>query len=185
MDAIDLLLNRNSAAKLVAPAPSGEELQVIFKAALRAPDHARQKPWRFLVIEGEGRRRLGELFASVAAADDPSLQPEQLDKIRAKPLRAPLLIVVVARLREHPKVPEIEQYLSAGAAAHGMLLAAQALGFAGIWRTGSMAFHPQVHRGLSLESNERIVGFVYMGSRDGDAKPLPNYAVADYFSQWG
>lgn len=185
MDALQALLERNSASKLTEPAPAGEALQQLFKAALRAPDHARLKPWRFLVVDGQGREQLGELFAQVALADKPNLDAEALSGIRAKTQRAPMIVIVVARLQEHPKVPEIEQYLSAGAAAHGMLLAAHAQGFAGIWRTGPMAFHPAVHRALRLADNEKIIGYLYLGSRDGDAKPLPEYNTADFFQYWG
>jgi nitroreductase len=184
MDKLDVLLKRNSSAKLSEPAPAGETLQIIFQAALRAPDHARLKPWRHLVIEGDARHRLGELFASVALAEQPSLDDEALVKIKAKALRAPLLIVVVARLQQHPKVPAIEQYLSAGAAAHAMLLAADAQGFAGIWRTGSMAFNRAVMTGLGLAEHEHIVGFVYLGTREGRAKPLPEYSIDEFFERW-
>jgi nitroreductase len=185
MDAIDALLGRNSASQLTDPAPRGKDLQTLFKAALRAPDHARLKPWRFLVIEGQGRAQLGEVFAQAALADKPALDRQALDKLRAKPLRAPLIIAVIARLQQHPKVPEIEQYLSAGTAAHGMLLAAHALGYAGIWRTGPMVFHPGVHRALGLQANEKLVGFLYLGTRQGEAKALPDYPSCDFFQYWG
>ena len=185
MDAIEALLGRNSATRLTEPAPSGKALQNVFRAALRAPDHARLKPWRFLVVDGLGREQLGEVFAQVALADDPSLDNDALAAIRAKTQRAPMIVIAIARLQEHPKVPEIEQYLSAGAAAHAMLLAAHAQGFAGIWRTGPMAFHPAVHRGLRLAGNEKIVGFLYLGTRDGDPKPLPDYDPGQFFQYWG
>ncbi len=185
MDAIEALLGRNSAAKLVEPAPRGDDLQTIFKAALRAPDHARLKPWRFLVVEGDARSQLGEVFAQLALAENPSLDREALDKQRAKPLRAPLVIVVIACLQEHAQVPEIEQYLSAGCAAHAMLLAGHALGYAGIWRTGAMAYHAGMHRSLDMALNEKVVGFLYLGTREGEAKPLPEYRVADFIRYWG
>ena len=185
MDAIDALLGRNSAPKLTEPAPAGEQLQTIFKAALRAPDHARLKPWRFLVIEGQGRNHLGEVFAQAAQADDPAIDSQALEKLRGNPLRAPMIIAVITCLQPHPKVPEIEQYLSAGCAAHGMLLAAHALGFGAIWRTGPMAFHAGVHRSLNLQANEKLVGFIYLGTAVGAAKALPDYATCDYFQYWG
>jgi nitroreductase len=184
MDTIDALLGRNSAAKLSEPAPSAEALDNIYRAALRAPDHARLTPWRFLVIAGDARRQLGDLFASVSLADQPELNEEALDRVRAKAQRAPLVLVVVVRLQSHPKVPEIEQYLSAGSAAHAMLLAAHAQGFAAIWRTGPMAFNPQVRHGLGLAANERVLGFLYLGTRQGPAKPLPRYEIDDYFTPW-
>ncbi len=185
MSAMDALLRRNSAPRLTDPAPCGDVLQTLLQAGLRAPDHARLKPWRFLVVEGQGRVALGDVFAQAALADNPDLDAAALDKLRNNPLRAPLIVVVIARLQEHPKVPEIEQLLSAGCAAHAILLAAHALGFAGIWRTGPMAFHPGVYRSLGLRSNEKIVGFLYIGTRQGDAKPLPHYPVCDFMQYWG
>jgi len=185
VDAVDLLLTRNSAARLTGPAPQGEARLQIFQAALRAPDHARLRPWRFLVIEGEARHRFGEVMASAAAAGDPALEREALDKTAAKALRAPMIVAVVARLQAHPKVPEVEQVLSAGCAAMNMLLACQALGFGAIWRSGTLMYSEQMHRGLGLEpGREKLVGFLYMGTMDGGAKPLPEMATDDYFSSW-
>ncbi len=185
MSALEALLGRNSATHLSDPAPSGEELQTLLRAGLRAPDHARLKPWRFLVVEGQGRVALGDVFAQVALADNPNLDAAALDKLRKKPLRAPLIVVVVARLQEHPKVPEVEQLLSAGCAAHGILLAAHAMGYAGIWRTGSMAFHPGVYRSLGIAPNEKIVGFLYLGTRQGEPRVPPRYDVCDFVEYWG
>jgi len=99
-------------------------------------------------------------------------------------LRGPLIVVVVARLSEHPKVPVIEQRLSAGCAAHGLLLAAESMGYAGIWRTGDAAFDRHVMNGLGLSDNEEITGFLYLGTRDGQPKPLPALQSTDYVSQW-
>ena len=185
MSAMEVLLGRNSATHLDATDPRGEELNTLLQAGLRAPDHARLKPWRFLVVEGQGRVALGDVFAQVALADNPTMDAAALDKLRSKPLRAPLIVIVVARLQEHPKVPEVEQLLSAGCAAHAILLAAHARGFAGIWRTGSMAFHPGVYRSLGLKPNEKIVGFLYLGTREGEPRVPPRYDVCDFVEYWG
>ena len=105
MQALDLLLNRVSVGRLLEPAPDAAQRELMFRAALRAPDHGQLRPWRFITVDGEARARLGELFAE-AQAQDPTSKPEALDKARAMPLRAPLLVVVVARIAEHPKVPQ-------------------------------------------------------------------------------
>jgi len=105
-------------------------------------------------------------------------------KARNSPLRAPLLVVVVARLSGHPKVPAIEQRLSAGCAAQAILLASEASGYAGIWRTGDAAFDRCVMHGLGLETDEEIIGFLYIGTRDGPAKPIPQLDTADFVSTW-
>lgn len=189
MDAIKLLHERNSVSKLRDPAPSGEVLTSILKASLRAPDHARLTPWRFLTIEGSAREQLGQLFVQSAQAlavskglDSPT--ENELDRLSRKPLRAPLIIVVIAAIQEHPKVPPIEQILSAGCAAHSILLAAHALGYAGIWRTGSNAYDECVMGGLGLSSSEVIVGFIYMGTIEGRVKPLAELSVGDYHQAW-
>lgn len=183
MQALDLLLNRVSVGRLLAPAPDAAQRELMFRAALRAPDHGQLSPWRFITVEGEGRVQLGELFAS-ALASDPSSKPEALDKARGMPLRAPLLIVVVARLSEHPKVPREEQVLSAGCAAHSLLLAAQGLGYGAIWRTGPLTHHPLVSAGLGVGVNEQIVGFLYVGSFEGERRVPPALEPADFVSAW-
>jgi nitroreductase len=179
MDAIDLLLQRNSAGKLAAPAPSEAELALMFAAAMRAPDHAWLRPWRFLLIEGAARERLGNLMVSVAGAEG-----DKADQLRAKALRAPVIVAVVVKLASHPKVPETEQYLSAACVAHGLLLAAEALGYAGIWRTGDFAYAAETRRGLGLADNERLVGFIYLGTRDGVTKPLPRPDWKEFVTRW-
>jgi nitroreductase len=189
MDAITLLHGRNSAPRLTEPAPSSEILDDMFKAAFRAPDHARLRPWRFLTIEGESRNQLGDVFANAAqlrnaANNGPSLTEGELDKIRSKALRAPLIIAVIACVQEHPKVPEIEQIISAGCAAQNILLAAHAHGFAGVWRTGANAFDREVMNQLGLSAHEQLVGFLYLGTIEGKYKPLAELQVEDYCQPW-
>lgn len=181
---IEFIASRNSSSKLAGKAPNVKELEHVFRAALRAPDHARLKPWRFIVIEGSAREKLGELFASAAQTDDPSLDKETLDKYRQHPMRSPMLVVLVARLQSHPKVPEIEQQLSVGCAAQNILLAVESLGYAAIWRTGSHAFNPHVAKGLGLSDEEQNLGFIYIGERAGQVKSLPAYDMEDFVSYW-
>lgn len=156
----------------------------MFVAALRAPDHARLRPWRFLTVAGERRHALGDVLAQALVERSPQADQAAREKAASAPLRAPLVVVAIARIGEHPKVPPIEQRLSAGCAAHGLLLAAEALGYAGIWRTGDAAFDRGVMKSLGLEDNEEIVGFLYLGSRLGDPKPLPQVRPSDYVSRW-
>jgi len=183
-DILRFLQNRNSAPKLTDPAPSATQMQEIFRAALRAPDHAWLHPWRFITIAGERRKAFGELLEQCLLVRQPDADESARAKARNSPLRAPLLVVVVARLSEHPKVPAIEQRLSAGCAAQVILLASEASGYAGIWRTGDAAFDRCVMHGLGLEADEEIVGFLYIGTRDGTAKPIPQLDTADFVSNW-
>jgi nitroreductase len=183
MNALEALLTRRSIGKLTAPAPTGEALQNILKAGLRANDHRRLRPWRFLTIEGEARHRLGELYVRAALADDPALSGEKQQDIAAGPLRAPLIVVVAAKIVDDPKVPEIEQVMAAGAAAQLMMVAAHAQGFAGMWRTGAMAYNETVKKGLGLAQRDHIVGFLYLGTPSGSAKP-DSPELQDYVRAW-
>jgi len=184
MYAMDALLHRSSAPRLVEPAPRGEQREQIFRAALRAPDHARLRPWRFLVVEGTGRERLGEAMQRAMAAHKPSLSPQEAEKLRTSPLRAPLIVVLAASLSDHPKVPEIEQLLSVACAAQNMLLAAHALGFGGIWRTGPVTYTQELRAELGLTATERLLGFLYLGTPENAARAVAETAVAEHFSNW-
>lgn len=183
-DILRFLQQRNSAARLVAPAPSAAQLSDIVRAAARAPDHAWLRPWRFIVIEGDRRHAFGELLERCLLARTPGADAGARTKARNAPLRAPLIVVVVARLSEHPKVPLGEQRLSAGCAAQGILLAAEALGYSGMWRTGAAAQDPTVLAALGMSSNEEITGFIYLGTRDGAPKPIPILDAAEFVSAW-
>jgi len=182
--AIDVLINRVSCGLLAAPAPTSADLQIIQQAALRAADHRQLRPWRFLVIEGPGLERLGELFLAAKTHDDPALGAEEAARTRSLPLRAPLLIVAIASCTEDPKVPELEQLLSAGAAVQNMLNAAFALGYGAMWRTGDLASNPAVREGLGLGGNETIVGFLYLGTPRGGLRDAPTLDAANFFKAW-
>lgn len=184
MQAIELLLTRNSHPKLTDPIPEGASRERIYQAALRAPDHGGLKPWRFIEFSGEGRQRLGEVFARAELAQNPGADIEVTNKLRATPLRAPLVIAVAAKIQEHPKVPASEQLLSAGCAAHGLILAAEAEGFAAMWRSGWLCFDPLVKKELGLATSDELVGFIYLGSPLGRRKPLPEYELKDFVEKW-
>ena len=181
---INTLKQRNASNKLIAPAPSASELDEIFAAAVRAPDHGLLRPWRFICIQEGGLDSLGELFVAATEHGSGQLTQEKREKLAAKPHRAPLIIVVVANIQAHEKIPEIEQQHSAACAAQNILLAAESLAYASIWRTGAMAFNDQVKRGLGLSANEQIVGFLYVGTAAGARKPLPIHALDDFVSHW-
>lgn len=184
MEALDALLNRVSVPRLIDPAPNEAQREALFQAALRAPDHGQLRPWRFLTIEGAARERLGELFAEAVKGKGEATEAA-LDKARAMPLRAPLLIVVVASLQDHFKVPKSEQRLAAGCAAHGILIAAHAQGIGAVWRTGDLAFDAHVHQGLGLAENEELIGFLYVGTPLNEPRTAPVLQTADFVSTWG
>jgi nitroreductase len=182
LDSLTLLTERNSAARLTEPAPTGAARERLFAAALRAPDHAWLRPWRFITVEGPAREALGRTLERSLRRRDPGVDAAILEKTRAAPLRAPLVVIVLARIKDHPRVPPVEQRLSAGCAAHALLLAAEAQGFAGIWRTGGAAYDPATVRELGGDSTEEIVAFIYLGTRAGTAKTLPQLPITDFVS---
>jgi len=183
MDALTALHGRVSETRLSEPAPTAAQREALFQAALRAPDHGWLRPWRFVCIEGAARERLGDLLAAALQQKNPQASSEMLERTRALPLRAPLLVVVIARLHS-PRMPEIEQLLSAGCAAHAIVLAAHAQGIGAIWRTGDFAYDRQVAQGLGLDERESITGFIYLGTVTGERRSPPAMNTADFVSHW-
>jgi len=159
---LDPLLSRQSSNALEDPAPQGADLDLILDAGLRAPDHGRLRPWRFVLIRGEARLTFSDCL--VAAARDRQAPQAQIDRIRAWPLRTPLLIGIGAQIRAGHPIPEIEQMLSAGAAAMNMLNALHMLGYAGMWVTGANTYDPTVNAALGFQAPSRLVGFLAVGT---------------------
>jgi nitroreductase len=184
LEALEALITRVSAGKLVAPAPDDAVLSQLFAAADRAPDHGRLKPWRFLVIRGEARTGLGRLMAEALARREPDAPAALLEKEQEKAFRAPMIIVVVARPIDSPKVPKIEQIVACGAAATNILVAAYALGFGGVWKTGAPAYDAGLKAGLGLVETDQIIGFLYLGTVPAPLPPAPRSTVADYVQEW-
>ena len=183
LDAIEALTTRASPAGLVPPAPDASALERMFRAAVRAPDHGRLRPWRFIIVDGAARETLGDVLTDALRARDPNVADAALAKERAKPLRAPLVVVVAAKIREHRGVPPVEQIVAAGAAAQNILVAAHALGYGGFWRTGAAAYDEQVKRALGLAVEDAIVGFIYLGT-PAAASSLPPADPAPYVTHW-
>jgi len=184
MLAVDALLNRVSCGKLQQPAPSGEVLAIIQAAALRAADHGGLTPWRFLVVQGEALKALGELYLESAKSESEPLSDAQCQRYLDMPQRAPMVIVAIAEAREHGKVPMSEQLLATGAAVQNMITAAFAQGIGAYWRTGPLAYSDVVRSGLGVSGAESIVGFVYLGTPIGDLKAKPCRQLDDFFQAW-
>lgn len=184
MDAVKLLLERASAVKLRDPGPTAGELDTILQSALRAPDHGRLRPWRFIVISGEQRARFGKLLAQSLKTREPAATAESLAREEQKALRAPLIIVVAARVQPSEKVPEVEQIVSAGAAAEHIMLAAQALNYGAMWRTGAHAYDRGVKEGLGLQSTDAIIGIIYIGTPALAPRESARLELGDFVTTW-
>lgn len=184
---LDLLEARASvpAVQLTEPAPNQEQLERILRCGLTAPDHANMRPWRFITIKGDARTALGEVLAKAALKDDPDLSTEKIARMKQKPLRSPLLVVIVATITaNHPKTPEIEQVLSAGSAATLIQLAATASGFGSIWLTGPNTYRAGVKTALGVAESDHIVGFLYMGTPSKASSPKNRPDLNDHLSEW-
>jgi len=168
---LSLLLNRRSCHALTEPGPDGAALDLIFQAGLRAPDFLHLRPYRFLVAEGDGRERLGAAMRRAAIASAKS--EATIERVGQLPLRAPVVITVVACPRPHDLVPEFDQILSAGCTVLMMQMAAQGLGFGGVWRSGWLMHDPAFAQEIGLAEGERIVGFLYLGTPAKLPPPRP------------
>jgi nitroreductase len=184
MEALDLLLNRESALKLEAPGPDQTALDRIFQAAVRSPDHGRLRPWRFVVIPEDRRAAFGEVMADSMRRKEPQAGEETLQRERDKAMRAPVIVVVAAHTVKEHKIPEIEQFISAATAAQTVVLAANAQGFGAMWKTGGPAYDPEVKRALGLDAEDQIIGFLYLGTRTGGSMSAARPKPGDYVSVW-
>ena len=183
--AVDALLSRVSVSGLVEPAPEGKELETILQAGLRAPDHGRLAPWRYVLIRGEARAAFAEVIVAALRARDPEAPAPLIEKQRGRFLRAPLVVALGARIRTDHKVPPSEQMLSVGAGAMNLLNAAHALGFGAIWVTGANAYDPSVAAALGLHAPDCLAGFLFIGTPAGPPPALPRPDLAAHVAEWG
>lgn len=173
MSTIEALLSRVSVPRVIEPGVSSHELDLILRAGLRACDHGRLKPYRFILLEGEARVRLGEAMSDYLHGGlvDPS--EDAIEAAKNKALRAPTLLSVIFCPRNHEKIPETEQVITAGCAAQLIVTAAHMLGLGAIWRTGSAIYSEEVSRMLELDENEQVVAMIYLGRSAGDMPSPP------------
>jgi nitroreductase len=177
MGPLDLLLTRRSILPLEGPEPTGAELDALLRAATSAPDHKSLRPWRFVVVRGEGRRRFGEALAAALAEADPRVTPEVAGRQAEKAFRSPMLVAVIAAPRQEAGVPRWEQLASAAAAAQNLTLAAHALGLGAAWRSTSLRDAPLIRDALAMGPHEELLGWIHVGRVPADARPAPRRPV--------
>jgi nitroreductase len=182
---IRLLETRRSAPVplLSGPGPSADEIQTLLTIASRVPDHGKITPWRFIVFEGDARTKAGAIIADVYAAENADAQEKRLAVERAR-FSAPLVIGVVSRAGPHAKVPEWEQVLSAGAVCMNLTVAANALGFATVWLTEWYAYDRQVLERFGLAADEKMAGFIHIGTASAPREDRPRPALADVVTRF-
>lgn len=185
--ALELLCGRQSvpAKELHEPAPDDATLERVFEAAVTAPDHGAIRPWRFFTLRGAARERLGDLFVEATRRRNPDADAETLETVRGKPLRSPLIIAVAAKVMEnHPKVPPVEQLISASAAAQNILLALNALGYGAVLLTGPNTYDPLVKAAFGLGEADYLVGFIYAGTVTEPRREKKRPEAARFVQAW-
>ena len=186
-DTVDLLLKRRSAkpAFLAEPGPTREQLDTILTAAGRVPDHKKLEPWRFIVFEGEARASFGRILLRACLAEEKQApSAARLETERTRLLRAPTVVAVISRVTPNPAAPEWEQILSCGAACFNLCLAANALGFGTAWITEWYSYSPAVRDGLKLAANEKIAGFIYIGTATEQQPDRDRPQLAKIVTRW-
>jgi len=185
-DTIDFLTTRRStvARMMDGPGPGDEDLKRIMEAGMRVPDHGRLTPWRFIVIRGDAREKLGDVIAEAYKKNNPDAIEEQVEIEQERLTRAPVVIAVVSRVQKEHKIPEWEQILSSGAACQTMLIAAQSMGYAAQWLTEWYAYDANVKQAIGAESGDEIAGFLYLGNGTGELSDRARPASDDIVSEW-
>ena len=184
MNLLEAIFARRS-IPLLRPDPIPKDVvERLLAAAVQAPNHHHVRPWRFIVIEGAARERLGDVMAESLQASHPEVPEAGLDKERAKPLRAPLLIAVGVDLPEDPHVSELENVCAAAAAVENLLLAAQAFGLGAMWRTGAPASDPRVKAFLGLGADQPVIAIVYVGYPATSDSPHPERPFFEDRTTW-
>lgn len=183
METIEAIHTRQSAKKVKPDPVPHEVIEKLLSAAVQAPNHYKVRPWRFVVLTGEAREKLGEVMAQVFLEKFPDLPPETQEKARekerSKPLRSPVLIAVGVDKPTESKVIEIENVCAVAAACQNLLLAAHALGLAAKWRTGDPARDPKVKQFLGFEPDQHLISFLYIGYPEFEPDPVERPSFED------
>lgn len=184
MTNLSMLLDRASVSDLRDPAPSADDLDLILQAGLRAPDHGKLRPWKFILIRGAARAAWAETIVAALKAREPDAPEKAIEKQRNRVLNAPLIIALGAKLQHGHKIPEIEQILSIGAATMNMLNAIHGLGYGGVWLTGASSYDDSVIGALGLEPGDKLAGFLFVGTPVVAPGVPRRPAVADHMVEW-
>lgn len=186
-ETLDLLQNRRSVkpAAMVEPGPSATELDQILTVAARVPDHKKLAPWRFIVFQGAARAEFGRVLVKACLSEEKTTPSAlRLEAEATRFTRAPTVVAVISRVDRAAPAPEWEQVLSAGAACFNLCLAANALGFGTSWLTEWYSYSPAVHAALGLAGNERVAGFIYIGTPKERQADRERPRLSDIVSHW-
>ena len=177
MDILEAIHSRHMQAKVKQDVVPRELVEKLLSAAVQAPNHYKVRPWRFVVLTGKGLDKLGDVFAASLHDQKPDLPQEALDKTRAFPHRAPLVIAVGVDKPSEEKVLEIENIVAVAAACQNLLLAAHAEGLGVKWRTGEWANDVKVKEFLGFSADQHLIAFLYVGYPESavEYEPRPSF----------
>jgi nitroreductase len=181
---LSLLTTRRSGKprELVSPGPSEEELRTILSVGMRTPDHGKLAPWRFVIVPKDKRDAFERVLAEATGKARTGV-PVDVAANREFAQQAPLLVVVLSKPVRDSKIPAWEQELSAGAACMNILHAAHALGYAGGWLTGWAAYDETVRDAFG-GPDEKVAGFIYLGTPGAEQSERPRPDYDDIVSVW-
>lgn len=178
MNVHEAIQTRRSKALIEDKAVPKELIEQIIEAGTYAPNHHRTEPWRYFVLTGEGRNKLGQVFADITEKqqEDPEAEAEvsksQIERVKNNPLRSPVIIAVGVEPSDRHNVILKEEYAAVSAAVQNMLLTAHALGLGAIWRTGAICYEPKVTEFFGLSEQGEIAAFIYLGYSNMEPAPL-------------
>lgn len=178
-DLLDLILSRRSAAALTLPAPSRADLERILGAAAAVPDHGLLRPFRFVIVEGDGRARFGDALAATASERMSGMPEAKLAKLREKAFRSPTTVVLISSPKPG-KIEHWEQSATAACAGYAVVLAAHALGIGAVWKSVPFTKGQALSAALGLTTNEEMLGWIHLGATVHEELPArPPLALHD------
>jgi nitroreductase len=183
---LDLLKIRRSVKPMLMsaePVPAAD-VETLLTIATRTPDHGKLAPWRFIVFEGEARERAGAMLEAIYKADNPAADADTLAFERNRLARAPLVVAVVSRAAPHPKIPEWEQVLSAGAVCMNLTVAANAMGYGSNWLTEWYGYDRRALSALGVKPEEKLAGFIHIGRPTAPPQERERPALADVVTRF-
>lgn len=184
MTAMTTLLSRASVDHLKEPAPSAEQLHTVLSAAMRAPDHGKLRPWRYVIIEGEARPLAAERIVASMLRLDANAPEAKQTKRRHRFSTMPMIIALGMHLRPEHKIPLWEQEMAVAAATMNVLNALHATGFGGVWVSGDVAEDPVLAAELGFEAPHKLAGFLFVGTPAEQREPPRRPDPAKFTAYW-
>ncbi|AQS89199.1 oxidoreductase [Neoasaia chiangmaiensis NBRC 101099] len=183
-NALAFLLSRSSTDHLVEPAPDKAQIAAILSAGLRAPDHGKMRPWRYIVVKGKHRRPFAELVTRAMKSVDPDVPQKKIEKRLHRFSEMPMIIALGMHIEPGGKIPVIEQEMSAAAGVMNVLNALHAEGFGGFWVTGEFADDPEFLATIGLNPPDRLAGFLFVGTPERAVREARRPDISDYMAFW-